>query len=116
MKTGPWRPLSGHEWSKIEPFFRDGSPALLRGRPRVTDRACMDGILWLLVGGGWKSLPAGTPGATTCWRRLKEWRADGRLRRALRALPQERLRSLSRAHWEKYVGGASRGTFEKTSA
>ena len=45
-----------------------------RGRPWASNRACLEGILWVLqTGAAWRFLPDKYPSPATCWRRLKQW-------------------------------------------
>src|SRR5215469_13372093 len=67
--------LSDEQWQLVEPLLpqpkrrRDG-----RGRPWATNRACLEGILWILqTGAAWRFLPDEFPSPSTCWRRLKHW-------------------------------------------
>src|SRR5258707_6032834 len=73
-------------WSRIEPLL----PKLPRrrwtsmGRPRVTDRAALTGILFVLRSGlPWQLLPKemGCGSGSTCWRRLARWQRAGVWRR-----------------------------------
>jgi len=71
--------LTDRQWTRIETFFpspkrrRDG-----RGRPWVSNRACCEGILWVLrTGARWRDLPKKYPSPSTCWRRLRGWEEDG---------------------------------------
>lgn len=58
-----------------------------RGHPWVDDRACADGVLWILkTGARWKDLPAGYPSYATCWRRLHLWSHTGTWDRILAVL------------------------------
>jgi len=68
-------------WSRIEPML---PPPPLRkgpgGRPRVPDRACLTGILFVLKTGiPWEDLPRemGCGCGMTCWRRMHEWSQAG---------------------------------------
>lgn len=51
-----------------------------RGRPRVSDRAVLNGILFVLrTGMRWNHLPTrlGFGSGATCWRRLNDWQTVG---------------------------------------
>ena len=67
-------------WDLVEPFL----PILPRrpqgGRPRVSDRACLTGIVFVLRSGiPWQMLPQelGCGSGMTCWRRLRDWQEAG---------------------------------------
>jgi transposase len=67
-------------WGLIEPLL----PVQLRnprgGRPRLSDRACLAGIIFVLrTGIPWGTLPKnlGFGSGMTCWRRLRDWQQDG---------------------------------------
>ncbi len=67
-------------WKRIEPLLpqRKTNPAK-GGRPRVSDRAALEGILFILrTGLPWHFLPRqfGCSGMT-CWRRLRDWKKAG---------------------------------------
>ena len=71
--------LTDEQWARIEPLLpkpkkpKRGARSK-GGRPRRDDRACMEGILWILrTGARWKDLPKVYPSPATCWRRLGEW-------------------------------------------
>jgi transposase len=64
-------------WSKVRPLLprRPVSPA--GGRPPADDRACFEGIVWVLRSGArWRDLPNRFPSPATCWRRHAEWSAS----------------------------------------
>lgn len=66
--------LTDEQWNKIAPHLPKAPPARRGGRPRVDDRRCFEGILWVLRSGArWKDLPAQYPSPSTCWRRLRDW-------------------------------------------
>jgi drug/metabolite transporter (DMT)-like permease/transposase len=75
-------------WEVIGPLLPAESPKPKGGRPRVPDRAALEGIVYVLRSGiPWRMLPEefGCSGVT-CWRRLRDWQEAGvwqRLRRAL---------------------------------
>jgi len=64
-------------WESIEPLLPPARPAHARGRPRVPDRNCLAGIVYLLkTGCQWKYLPCqelGCGSPATVWRRLRDW-------------------------------------------
>jgi transposase len=62
-------------WAIIEPLISPERPMPKGGRPRVSDRAAMTGIVFVLrTGIPWEMLPAemGCGSGMTCWRRLHE--------------------------------------------
>jgi len=49
-----------------------------REPPWASNRACLEGIHWVLqTGAAWRFLPDKYPAPATCWRRLKQWEEDG---------------------------------------
>lgn len=69
--------LTDEQWAKIEPLLPklEGGPK--GGRPWADNRACFEGILWVLrTGARWKDLPKEYPSPSTCWRRLKRWEEE----------------------------------------
>src|SRR6185436_11581421 len=75
------KPLVSDElWEAIEPLLPTEPPKPKGGRPRVPDRACLTGIIFVLrTGLPWGMLPAemGWGSGSTCWRRLVEWQTVG---------------------------------------
>jgi transposase len=70
-----WKLLTDEQWELIEPLLpspkRRGDS---RGRPWASNRACFEGILWVLQpGAAWCFLPDEFPSPPTCWRRLRQW-------------------------------------------
>lgn len=69
--------ISDEFWAVVKPLL----PARERrlrypGRKRLSDRAALQGIIFVLVMGiPWKALPTelGFGSGSTCWRRLVEW-------------------------------------------
>jgi transposase len=69
-------------WTLIEPLLPPPKPRRKAhpGRPRVPDRAALNGILFVLKTGlRWNHLPTllGFGSGATCWRRLNDWRKAG---------------------------------------
>src|SRR5688500_14574617 len=81
--------LTDELWAIVEPLLPPAPPRPAGGRPRVPDRACLTGILFVLRSGiPWEYLPLelGCGSGVTCWRRLRDWQAAGvwdALRRAI---------------------------------
>ena len=70
--------LTDRQWDKIQPLLPKPKRSRKGGRPPADDRACMEGILWVLRSGArWKDLPGEYPSSSTCWRRLRDWEAGG---------------------------------------
>lgn len=66
--------LTDEQWNKIEPLLPKVKRSRSGGRPPKDNRACFEGILWVLRSGArWKDLPAQYPSPSTCWRRLRDW-------------------------------------------
>src|SRR6516165_5661460 len=64
----------------IEPLLPRPPSRPNGGRPRVSDRACLTGILFVLRSGiPWQMLPQelGCGSGMTCWRRLRDWQQAG---------------------------------------
>ena len=71
--------LTDAQWAAVAPHLPAAKPRGGRGRPPCDDRACLEGILWVLrTGGRWRDVPDGLPSGVTCWRRLRDWQAEGR--------------------------------------
>jgi transposase len=63
-------------WKEIEPLLPQQTASPKGGRPPVSNRACLTGILFILKSGlPWNMLPQelGCGSGVTCWRRLQEW-------------------------------------------
>ena len=67
--------LTDEQWELIAPLLPEGRRRKdNRGRPWASNRACFEGILWILqTGAAWRFLPDEYPAPATCWRRLKQW-------------------------------------------
>ena len=63
-------------WKAIAPLLPEPKPSPKGGRPRVPNRACLEGIILVLKSGmAWQMLPAGLGygSGSTCWRRFHAW-------------------------------------------
>ena len=72
--------LSDELWTVIEPLLPSAPVSPTGGRPRVSNRAVLTGIGFVLkTGVAWDHLPRelGCGSGMTCWRRLREWQAAG---------------------------------------
>lgn len=90
--------LTDAQWETVKKHL----PTLTsRGRPFADDRACLEGILWVLrTGARWQDLPDEYPSPSTCWRRLKLWSERGVWLTVWRAL-LGRLDRAQRLDWEE---------------
>ena len=67
-------------WHLIEPMLPFAPRRPKGGRPRLPDRACLTGILFVLRSGiPWEMLPQelGCGSGMTRWRRLRDWQQAG---------------------------------------
>lgn len=70
--------LNDAMWLRVQPLLPPKPAHPKGGRPFASDRACFDGIVYLLRNGGrWNDLPPHFPSDTTCWRRQRDWSAAG---------------------------------------
>jgi transposase len=71
------RMLTDEQWERIAAYFPQHPPSPKGGRPRVDDRECLEGILWLIrTGCRWQDIPVDLPSGSTCWRRLRDWASE----------------------------------------
>ena len=98
------KPLLPDElWEIIEPVLPRWTPDPRGGRPRLGDREALTGILFVLKTGiPWEDLPCelGCGCGMTCWRRLRDWQADGTWLKIHKAL-LGRLRGADQIDWER---------------
>src|ERR671917_2596954 len=72
--------VSDDLWAVVAPLLPPEPPKPQGGRPRVPDRACLTGIIFVLKGGiPWEMLPQelGCGSGMTCWRRRRDWQEAG---------------------------------------
>ncbi len=90
-------------WAIVDPLLPPEPPKPKGGRPRVPDRACLTGILFVLKTGiPWEYLPQemGCGSGVTCWRRLRDWQAAGVWDRLHHTL-LDRLGEAYRIDWDR---------------
>jgi transposase len=75
------KPLISDElWALVAPLLPSEPPKPKGGRPRISDRAALTGIIFVLKSGiPWEMLPQelGCGSGMTCWRRLRDWQEAG---------------------------------------
>lgn len=89
-------------WALIEPLLPKHVPSPKGGKPRVPDRVCLTGVLFVLKTGiPWEDFPQelGCCGMTL-WNRLQEWQQAGVWDRLHRLL-LDRLRAAERIDWSR---------------
>ena len=72
--------VSDELWQVIEPILPPENPRPKGGRPPISNRAVLSGILFVLKTGiPWEMLPPemGCGSGMTCWRRLRDWQQAG---------------------------------------
>ncbi len=90
-------------WEMVEPLLPPEPPKPTGGRPRVPDRACLSGIIFVLKSGiPWELLPQelGCGSGMTCWRRLRDWQQAGVWNRLHRMLLDE-LGQADQIDWKR---------------
>jgi transposase len=77
MKIGELVP--NELWEAVEPWLPREGPKPKGGRPRVSNRAALAGIVYVTrLGVRWRDVPREIGcGGVTCWRRLRECQARG---------------------------------------
>ncbi len=100
------KPLVTDElWRLIKPLIPKRPLRPKGGRPPVSDRAALTGILFVLrTGIPWEYLPQemGCGSGMTCWRRLRDWQAAGVWDHLHRRL-LDQLRAADRIDWSRAV-------------
>jgi hypothetical protein len=96
--------LRDEQWELIEPLFpKPKRRADGRGRPPASNRACFEGILWILqTGAAWRFLPDEYPSPSTCWRRLQPWQE---LEEMEQVVPWRKLCALIEPHYPQPGNG-----------
>ena len=109
MAVAPWI-VSNELWERIEPLLpKKQRRVRYPGRKRLSDRAALQGILFVLhTGIAWRHLPLelGFGSGSTCYRRMVEWQQAGVWER-LHALLLSELRAAGELEWSRAVADAS---------
>src|SRR6516164_8527313 len=100
------QPLLPEElWKEIEPLLPVPRLKADGGRPPVSNRSCLIGIIFVLKTGiPWRFLPRelGCGSGVTCWRRLRDWTQAGVWPKVHRIL-LSRLRGADKIDWSRAV-------------
>ena len=98
------KPLVSDElWAIVAPLLPPEPPKPKGGRPRVSDRAALSGIIFVLKTGiPWEMLSQelGCGSGVTCWRRLRDWQEAGVWERLHHEL-LDRLGEADRIDWSR---------------
>ena len=98
------RPLVPDELcAAIAPLLPPEAPKPRGGRPRLSNRAALTGMLFVLKSGlPWEMLPAemGCGSGMSCWRRLRNWHEAG-VWAALHQVLLERLHAAGQLDWRR---------------
>src|SRR2546422_3496688 len=98
------KPLIPDElWEVIEPLLPPEPPKPKGGRPRISNRAALTGILFVLKTGlQWELLPQemGCGSGMTCWRRLRDWQQAGVWEKLHKVL-LDRLQAKGEIDWSR---------------
>jgi transposase len=101
--------VSAELWDVVAPLLPPPRPKPKGGRPPISDRAALTGILVVLKSGiPWEMLPQemGCGCGMTCWRRLRDWHRAG----VWECLHRELLNRLSdadRLDWSRAAGDST---------
>lgn len=98
--------LSDAQWERISPHIPELERSPLGGRPPHPARACLEGILFVLVTGcQWEKLPKCFPSPSTCWRRFDDWTHSGVFEQLWLILLEE-LDDLGKIDWREAAADA----------
>jgi transposase len=95
-------------WEVVEPLLPKHEVSTAGGRPRVSDRVCLTGILFLLKTGlPWEEFPQemGCCGMTL-WKRFNEWNQAG-VWQELHAVLLDKLRAAGKLEMDRVVVDSS---------
>ena len=85
--------LTNAQWELLEPYFpREHGKNPQGGRPGYSNRALLQGVLWVMrTGARWNDLemPKGYPSGSTCYRHFRKWVELGIFDKIIRALVED---------------------------
>lgn len=101
-----WRAVTDRQWKLLEAQLPKRKPSPRGGRPRLSDRQCFEGILWILwTGAPWSELPGRYGSKSAVHSRLSQWAQSGVLLSLWRAF-LDRLNDAKKIRWnEGFVDG-----------
>lgn len=116
-RTAPKPFITDVQWNLVKDLFEDPDPSPEGGRPRISARACLEGVLWILkTGARWQDLPDRYPSFTTCWRRHKQWTESKTLVKAwsrlIREMDRRKLLDWSQAMGDGTFSPAKKGALK----
>jgi transposase len=99
------QPVSKERWRQLQPLIPTFTPSVKGGARKlsVSDEAALNGILFVLQTGiPWENLPQalGYGSGMTCWRRLRDWNANGAWQKLHLAMLM-RLREHDQIDWSR---------------
>jgi transposase len=98
--------LSDAQWERLSPHIPELERGPFGGRPPHSARACLEGILFVLVTGcQWEKLPKCFPSPSTCWRRFDDWTHSGVFATVWQILLEE-LDDLGQIDWTEAAADA----------
>ncbi|RUR29983.1 transposase [Vreelandella nanhaiensis] len=90
-------------WAIVEPLLPTPQVGARGGRPPISNRAALTGIIFVLRSGiPWRMLPQemGCGSGVTCWRRLRDWQQAGVWEHLHQTLLQQ-LHNADRLNWSR---------------
>lgn len=101
------RVLTDEQWQLVAPHLPQHPSSPRGGRPRASDRECLEGLLWMLrTGARWRDIPIDMPSGSTCWRRLQEW-AAGNVLQDIQGILVNQLHELGKVDFEELLADAT---------
>ena len=84
------REIPDELWAKLQALLPKEKPANTKGRPAISFRRVMNGVLYVLrTGCQWKMVPREYGSGSTCHRRFQEWAKAGIFKKLWKECLQE---------------------------